>query len=175
MESQQSQTAGLRHRQSGVNYVVMEEVDANRLTLVRVFTDGACSGNPGPGAWAALLRFENTEKEIAGGERLTTNNRMELVAVIEGLQALRRPCKVELYTDSKYVVMGINEWVGGWRERGWRTAGGHPVKNVDLWKRLEIATARHEVGWHWIKGHSGHPENERVDGLARRWLRDNVK
>ncbi len=141
-------------------------------TLVELFTDGSCSGNPGPGGWAALLRFGDAEKELSGGERATTNNRMELTATIEGLEALRRPCRVALYTDSQYVIRGINEWLDGWRARGWRTAAKQPVKNIDLWQRLDAVVQRHEVSWHWVKGHSGHPENERVDTLARQRAHD---
>jgi ribonuclease HI len=134
---------------------------------VELFTDGACLGNPGPGGWAALLRFNGTEKELSGGEAATTNNRMELRAVIEGLNALTRPCRVRVTTDSQYVQKGITEWIGGWKKRNWRTADKKPVKNVDLWQALDAARARHEVSWHWVRGHDGHAENERVDALAR--------
>ena len=136
------------------------------LTLVEIFTDGACRGNPGPGGWAALLRTGAKEAEIAGGEKLTTNNRMELMAAIKGLEALKRPCRVALYTDSSYVRDGITKWIHGWRRNGWRTADRKPVKNADLWQELLDAAARHRVEWHWVKGHSGHPENDRVDALA---------
>lgn len=139
----------------------------NRTATVELFTDGSCSGNPGPGGWAALLRFGKAEKELCGGESATTNNRMELMAAIAGLEALHRPCCVDLYTDSQYVIRGIQEWIKGWRARGWRTASKQPVKNVDLWQRLDAAIEPHEVQWHWVKGHSGHRENERVDALAR--------
>ena len=135
--------------------------------VVEIFTDGACRGNPGPGGWAAILRYRDSEKELAGGEAPTTNNRMELMAAIAGLEALQRPCPVDLYTDSKYLKDGITLWLPGWKARGWRTADKKPVKNIDLWQRLEAAAAPHEVRWHWVKGHAGHPENERADALAR--------
>ncbi len=134
---------------------------------VELYTDGACLGNPGPGGWGALLRFNSTEKELSGGEADTTNNRMELLAVIEGLNALTRPCTVEVYTDSQYVQKGITEWISGWKARGWKTAAKKPVKNADLWQALDAAQEPHRVSWHWVKGHAGHPENERVDDLAR--------
>ncbi len=134
--------------------------------LVEVFTDGACRGNPGPGGWAALLRTGAKEREISGGEPLTTNNRMELVAAIEALNALKKPCRVEIHTDSNYVRDGITKWIHGWQRNGWRTADRKPVKNADLWQQLLQAEARHSVKWHWVKGHSGHPENDRVDSLA---------
>ena len=134
---------------------------------VVIYTDGACRGNPGPGGWGAVLRFGAKEREICGGEALTTNNRMELMAAIQALETLNRPCKVELHTDSQYVRNGILEWIKGWKARGWKTADRKPVKNDDLWKRLDTARARHDVSWRWVKGHSGHPLNERADGLAR--------
>lgn len=134
---------------------------------VQLFTDGACSGNPGPGGWGAVLRFKGLEKELSGSERSTTNNRMELMAAIIGLEALKRPSKVQLTTDSTYVKNGISQWIKAWRARGWKTAGGKPVKNVDLWQRLEKAQQPHKVDWHWVRGHDGHPENERADQLAR--------
>lgn len=134
---------------------------------VELFTDGACLGNPGPGGWAALLRWRGTERLLAGGEGSTTNNRMELTAAIEGLEALTRPCAVRLTTDSRYVQQGIERWLAKWRANGWRTAGRQPVKNRELWQRLAAANARHRVRWAWVKGHSGHPENERVDRAAR--------
>lgn len=134
---------------------------------VDIYTDGSSRGNPGPGGWAALLRFRGREREIGGREAHTTNNRMELLAAIRGLEALRRPCRVRLVTDSTYVRDGITRWVAGWKRRGWRTASGQPVKNVDLWQRLDEAAAGHEVDWVWTRGHSGHPENERVDRRAR--------
>lgn len=136
-------------------------------STVELFADGACLGNPGPGGWAALLRFNGTDKEISGGELLTTNNRMELMAVIGGLKSLTRPCRVAVTTDSQYVQKGITEWIHSWKKRGWRTADKKPVKNVDLWQILDEARATHRVSWHWVKGHSGHAENERVDELAR--------
>ena len=137
-----------------------------RLPAVEIFTDGACRGNPGPGGWAALLRTADKEREISGGEPLTTNNRMELCAAIEALNALKRPCRVELHSDSQYVRDGITKWIFGWQRNGWRTADKKAVKNADLWQELLDAEARHEVQWHWVKGHSGHPENDRVDALA---------
>lgn len=134
---------------------------------VEVHTDGACLGNPGPGGWGALLRHAGRERELAGGELGTTNNRMELMAAISALEALKEPCDVALYTDSQYVQKGIAEWLPNWIRRGWKTAGGDPVKNQDLWQRLHAAAQRHHVRWHWVKGHAGHPENERADALAR--------
>ncbi|MFO1159298.1 MAG: ribonuclease HI [Reyranellaceae bacterium] len=134
---------------------------------VEIFTDGACSGNPGPGGWGAVLRFGEHERELSGGERASTNNRMELMAAIAGLEALKRPCTVHLTTDSNYVRDGITKWIKGWKRNGWRTADKKPVKNMELWQRLDAARAPHEVHWHWVKGHSGHPENERADQLAR--------
>ena len=133
---------------------------------VEIFTDGACRGNPGPGGWAALLRTGEKEREISGGEPLTTNNRMELRAAIEALNALKRPCNVEIHTDSVYVRDGIMKWIHGWKRNGWRTADKKPVKNAELWQELLDAESRHEVRWHWVKGHSGHAENDRVDALA---------
>jgi len=138
----------------------------SELSAVDIFTDGACRGNPGPGGWAALLRTGGKEREIAGGETPTTNNRMELMAAIAALQALKRPCQVRLYTDSVYVRDGITKWIHGWRRNGWRTADKKPVKNAELWQQLLEAAAPHRVEWHWVKGHSGHPENDRVDALA---------
>ena len=135
--------------------------------MVEMFADGACLGNPGPGGWAALLRFKGTDREISGGERHTTNNRMELMAVIAGLQSLKRSCRVRVTTDSQYVQKGITEWIHGWKKCGWKTADKKPVKNVDLWQVLDEARCTHRVSWHWVKGHSGHVENERVDVLAR--------
>lgn len=134
---------------------------------VEVHTDGACLGNPGPGGWAALLRFQGRERELAGGEPHTTNNRMELMAAISGLEALREPCTIVLYTDSQYVRQGITLWMANWLRRGWKTSGGDQVKNRDLWERLHLAAARHKIEWRWVKGHSGDPDNERVDELAR--------
>lgn len=137
------------------------------MKQVEVYADGACLGNPGPGGWAALLRYDKRERELVGGEHDTTNNRMELMAVIAALEALRKPCAVSVYTDSQYVQKGISEWVCAWKRRNWRTSGGDPVKNRDLWERLLAASARHRVDWQWVKGHAGHAENERVDRLAR--------
>ncbi|MEQ9814129.1 MAG: ribonuclease HI [Azospirillaceae bacterium] len=134
---------------------------------VEVFTDGACSGNPGPGGWGAVLRWRGHERELSGGEPLTTNNRMELMAAIQALESLKRPVRVRLTTDSEYVMKGITEWLAGWKARGWKTAARKPVKNADLWERLDAAASRHDVSWHWIKGHAGHAENERADALAR--------
>ena len=134
---------------------------------VEIFTDGSSLGNPGPGGWAALLRFRGRERELGGGEAHTTNNQMELSAAIHGLEALRHSCRVRLVTDSTYVRNGITRWIGGWKRRGWKTAGGQPVRNITLWQRLEAAAAPHEVEWIWTRGHSGHPENERVDRRAR--------
>lgn len=134
---------------------------------VEVFTDGACSGNPGPGGWGAVLRFGEVEKELSGAEPQTTNNRMELMAAIMALESLKRPCRVELTTDSGYVRDGITRWIKGWKRNGWRTAARDPVKNADLWQRLELAADRHDVTWHWVRGHAGHVENERADALAR--------
>jgi len=137
---------------------------------VDIFTDGACSGNPGPGGWGAVLRFGGHEKEIWGGEAQTTNNRMELQAVIEALALLKRPVQARVHTDSQYVQKGISEWIHGWKARNWRTAAKAPVKNADLWQTLDDVAARHEVNWIWVKGHAGHPDNERADALARRGI-----
>lgn len=134
---------------------------------VEMFTDGACSGNPGPGGWGVVLRWRGEEKELSGGENPTTNNRMELLAAIRGLEALKRPMAVRIHTDSTYVRDGITKWIHGWRRNGWRTAARKPVKNEDLWRLLETAASRHTVEWEWVKGHAGHPENERADALAR--------
>ncbi|MCX7151281.1 MAG: ribonuclease HI [Proteobacteria bacterium] len=135
---------------------------------VKIYADGACKGNPGPGGWGALLVTGATEKELFGGEPDTTNNRMELTAAIRGLDALTRPCEVDIFTDSQYVQKGMTEWVHSWKRRGWRTADKQAVKNVDLWQQLEAAAARHKVRWHWVRGHAGHVENERADALANR-------
>ena len=135
---------------------------------VSIFTDGACRGNPGPGGWGAILKFGTVEKELSGGTTDTTNNRMEMMAAISALEALKRPVTIDLYTDSTYVRDGITKWIHGWKKRDWRTADKKPVKNVDLWQRLETAMERHRVEWHWVKGHAGHPENERADELARK-------
>jgi ribonuclease HI len=133
---------------------------------VEIFTDGACKGNPGPGGWGALLRQGERSRELSGGERLTTNNRMELTAAIRGLEALSRPCRVTLTTDSRYVMDGLTKWIAGWQRNGWRTADKKPVKNADLWQALLDAAKPHQIRWQWVKGHAGHPENERVDALA---------
>jgi ribonuclease HI len=142
----------------------------NEIKEVEIFTDGACSGNPGPGGWGAILRHGDTEKELFGGEADTTNNRMELMAAISALNALKTACKVELYTDSSYVKDGISKWIHGWKRNGWRTADKKPVKNAELWQALEEARARHQVTLHWVRGHNGHPENERADELARKGM-----
>lgn len=134
---------------------------------VAIWTDGACSGNPGPGGWGAILTFGGVEKEFCGGEAATTNNRMELLAAISALDALTRPCAVDLHTDSQYVRQGVTGWIHNWKRNGWRTADRKPVKNDDLWKRLDEAAARHDIAWHWVKGHAGDPMNERADALAR--------
>lgn len=140
------------------------------MNRVQVFTDGACRGNPGPGGWGAILRYGRHEKEILGGEYETTNNRMELTAAIEALRALNRRCRVDLYTDSQYVRMGITEWLANWKKKNWKNASRKPVKNQDLWRALDEESARHDVHWHWVKGHSGHPENERADALANQGI-----
>ena len=139
---------------------------SDALTEVEMFTDGACKGNPGPGGWGVILRAGAREKEMSGGEPLTTNNRMELMAAIEGLKALKQPCRVQLFTDSNYVRDGITKWIHGWRRNGWKTSDRKPVKNAELWQALVEASAPHRVEWHWVKGHSGHPENDRADALA---------
>jgi ribonuclease HI len=136
------------------------------LPEVEIFTDGACKGNPGPGGWGAILRSGGKERELSGGETPTTNNRMELMAAIEALKALKKPCRVQLWTDSNYVRDGITKWIHGWRRNGWKTADRKPVKNAELWQALIEAAAPHRVEWRWVKGHSGHPENDRVDALA---------
>jgi len=141
---------------------------------VIIYTDGACRGNPGPGGWGAILIHKGKEKELSGGELQTTNNRMELMAAIRALEALNKPCKVTLHTDSQYVRQGITEWISGWKARGWRTAAKDPVKNEDLWRRLDEARARHEVVWKWVKGHAGDPLNERADALARLGMEDTL-
>ncbi len=136
--------------------------------IVEIFTDGACKGNPGPGGWGALLRYNGTERELYGYQPETTNNQMELMAAIQALEALTRPCEVVLTTDSQYVRQGITEWLAGWKRKGWKTAAGKPVKNQELWQRLDNAAACHRIDWRWVKGHSGHDENERVDQLANK-------
>ncbi len=135
--------------------------------MVEIYTDGACRGNPGPGGWGALLRYQDSEKELSGAAEHTTNNQMELMAAIEALNALLRPSKVELYTDSEYVKQGITTWIHTWKKKQWKNAAGQPVKNQDLWQQLDQATLRHEVQWYWVKGHSNHPDNDRADALAR--------
>jgi ribonuclease HI len=140
--------------------------------IVDIFTDGACSGNPGPGGWGAVLRFRGQEKEIKGGETLTTNNRMEMLAAISALEALKRPSRVRLHTDSQYLRDGITKYIHAWRAKGWKTADKKPVKNLDLWQRLEAAILPHRVEWHWVRGHAGHVENERADALARAGLKE---
>jgi ribonuclease HI len=137
---------------------------------VTIYTDGACSGNPGPGGWGAVLISGPRERDLWGGEPATTNNRMELTAAIEALEALKVPCKVDVHTDSQYLRQGVTQWIHAWKARGWRTADRSPVKNEDLWRRLDTARARHDVHWHWVKGHSGHPLNERADALARKGI-----
>jgi ribonuclease HI len=142
-------------------------MSSHKVTHVEIFTDGACSGNPGRGGWGAILRYNGVIKELSGGAMDTTNNRMELTAAIESLKALKKKCKVDLYTDSKYVKDGLEQWLQNWKARGWKTADKKPVKNEDLWRALDEAYSQHEVTLHWVKGHAGHPENERADELAR--------
>ena len=141
--------------------------DESNDNIVEIYTDGACSGNPGPGGWGALLRYKGTEKKLLGGELDTTNNRMELMATIQALEALKHPCQIDFYTDSKYVMHGITEWIKGWKAKNWKTAARKEVKNRDLWERLDSLIEPHNITWHWVKGHSGHEENEIVDKLAR--------
>ncbi len=143
-------------------------------TIVEIFTDGACSGNPGPGGWGCLLRYGAREKELFGGEKDSTNNRMELTAVIRALDALTRPATVHVHTDSTYVMQGITKWIHGWKKNGWRTSSKEPVKNADLWQLLEASTLRHNIKWHWVKGHAGHEGNERADALANKGV-DSVR
>jgi ribonuclease HI len=138
---------------------------------VIIHTDGACSGNPGPGGWGAVMDYNGTRKELFGGAALTTNNRMEIQAAVEALNALKRPCTVEMHVDSQYVKDGISKWIHGWKKNGWKTADKKPVKNVELWQALDEAIKRHEISWHWVKGHDGHPENERADELAREGMK----
>lgn len=142
---------------------------------VEIWTDGACSGNPGPGGWGAIMKFDGTERELFGGDADTTNNRMELMAAIASLEALTRPCHVDLHTDSQYLRGGVTAWIHNWKKRGWTTADKKPVKNIELWKRLDEARARHEVEWHWVKGHAGNELNERADELARRGMKPFLK
>lgn len=137
---------------------------------VQMFTDGACRGNPGPGGWGVVLRYGDNERQLFGGDRETTNNRMELLAVIEGLSVLKRPCEISITSDSTYVLKGIQEWLQNWKKRGWKTASKKPVKNIDLWQRLDALIEPHTIEWHWVKGHSGHPQNELADELANRGI-----
>ena len=146
----------------------VEPADNPRGATINIYTDGACKGNPGPGGWGAILEYDGKERELFGGEPATTNNRMELTAVIEALTALKRPCTVVLHTDSQYVQKGITEWIRGWKARGWKTASKEPVKNVDLWKKLDEVVRDHDIEWIWVKGHAGHAGNERADALANR-------
>ncbi len=138
--------------------------------VVEMYTDGACRGNPGPGGWGVVMKYSDREKTLHGGEAQSTNNRMELMAAIAGLESLSRPCQVSLTTDSQYVKNGITEWIINWKKRNWKTANRKPVKNVDLWQRLDAAVARHEITWHWVRGHTGHPENEQADALANKGI-----
>lgn len=140
--------------------------------IVEIFTDGACKGNPGPGGWGALLRYKGKEKNLKGAEPETTNNRMELMAALQALNSLKRPCVVSLTTDSQYVRKGITEWIHGWKQKGWKNASKKPVKNADLWQQLDSISQQHEVSWHWVKGHSGHPENEKADQLANEAIQE---
>lgn len=138
------------------------------MKTITIYTDGACKGNPGPGGWGAVLQFQGKQKELFGGAPDVTNNQMELTAAVEALNALTEPCRVELYTDSQYVRQGITSWIHGWKKKGWKNSAGKPVKNQDLWMALELATHRHDVHWHWVKGHSGHPLNDLADALANK-------
>jgi len=143
---------------------------ASKLPEVHAFTDGACSGNPGPGGWGVLLRMGKHEKELYGGEAATTNQQMELQAAVEALKALNKPCNITIHSDSKYVVQGMSEWIHNWKAKGWKTAGKKPVSNLERWQELDTLAAKHQVKWQWVKGHAGHPENERADELARRGI-----
>ncbi len=143
---------------------------ADQIERIVIYTDGACSGNPGPGGWGLILRWQGHEKELCGGEQETTNNRMELMAAIQGIESLKRASSVDLYTDSTYVRDGITKWIHGWKRNGWRTSAKKPVKNEDLWKRLDLALSGHDIEWHWVKGHAGDPGNERADALARQGI-----
>lgn len=143
---------------------------ASKLPEVHAFTDGACSGNPGPGGWGVLLRMGKHEKELCGGEAATTNQQMELQAAVEALKALAKPCNITIHSDSKYVVQGMSEWIHNWKAKGWKTAGKKPVSNLERWQELDQLAAKHQVSWQWIKGHAGHPENERADELARKGI-----
>ncbi len=148
----------------------MPTADSREPSTVEIYTDGACRGNPGPGGWGAVLRYNGHEKKLWGGEAHTTNNRMELTAAIRALEALRRPCRVRLTTDSQYLKKGLTEWLPNWKRRGWKTAGKKPVKNADLWQELDRLAARHEIEWHWVRGHTGHEGNELADELANRGI-----
>lgn len=148
------------------------EMSSTQKKVIEIFTDGACRGNPGPGGWGVLLRYQDQEKELWGGVPLTTNNRMELTAAIQGLSALRRNIPVHIYTDSQYVKKGITEWIRGWRQKGWRNAVNKPIKNCDLWQKLDALNEEYQVTWHWIRGHQGHPDNERADQLANRGIEE---
>jgi ribonuclease HI len=145
----------------------MSDVESKPQKRIEIFTDGACSGNPGPGGWGAILRFNGKEKELSGGENETTNNKMELQAAIEALKALKEPCTIDLWTDSQYLRQGITQWIHNWKKNGWRTADKKPVKNQEQWVELDALVLKHSIEWHWLKGHAGHPENERCDELAR--------
>ena len=147
-------------------------VSAEQPDSVDIFTDGACSGNPGPGGWGVILRWRDNQRELYGGAPDTTNNRMELMAAIQALETLKRPVRATLHTDSTYVKNGITQWIHNWKKKGWKTANRKPVKNVDLWQRLDAAVARHDVEWRWVRGHTGHPENERADELARQGIEE---
>lgn len=144
------------------------------MSAVIIYTDGACKGNPGPGGWGVLMRYQGIERTLHGGEALTTNNRMELLAAIKGLEALKRPCQVDLYTDSKYLQQGMLQWLAGWKQNGWRNSKKEAVKNIDLWMMLDTLASKHQIKWHWVKGHSGHLENELVDALANRGIEEMV-
>ena len=145
----------------------------NKTEIVKIFTDGACRGNPGPGGWAAILRYNAVAKEISGFERYTTNNRMEMMAAIRALEAIKRRSKIEVYTDSQYLKKGMEEWITGWKQKGWINSKKDPVANSDLWKELDQLASTHQITWHWVKGHAGHPENERVDQLANQAIDEN--
>jgi ribonuclease HI len=153
----------------------MSEAANSSQGRVIIYTDGACKGNPGPGGWGVVLRSGDKEKHLHGGETLTTNNRMEMTAVIEALKALKMACHVTLYTDSKYVMQGVTEWMGGWKARGWKTANKDPVKNVDLWQEIDSLLGKHDINWHWVKGHAGHPGNELADALANKGVEEHLK
>jgi len=158
-----------------VPHIRKPKTESRKPTRVEVFTDGACSPNPGPGGWGAILRYGESEKELSGYHRWTTNNRMELTAVVEAIRAIRRPCLLSIHTDSRYLKDGITKWIQNWKKNGWKTAAGTPVKNRDLWLALEEAGQPHTIDWIWIKGHAGHPENERCDELARSAIREHIE